>query len=80
MQRKRSYRLPGRKLTRFFISEKEPVSPMRVLHRAGFVSLVSGVPTPDRQPLDGFTAGVGSHASKTLLAEFCYLQPRAPLG
>jgi hypothetical protein len=32
---------------------------------------------PDRQSLDGFTAGVGfvAHASKALLPKFCYLQP-----
>lgn len=36
---------------------------------------------PDRQSLD-FTAGVGSlaHASKALLAEFCYLQPQRSLS
>ena len=60
---------------RYFSAAEELISLCTRGRSAGFP--VSGAPIPPRQSLDGFTAGVGSlaHASKALLAEFCYLHP-----
>ena len=65
---------------RYFFATENRSRLIRVITSAGLPRFRRAC--PDCQSLDGFTAGVGplAHASKALLAEFCYLQrgPAAP--